>query len=84
MLLAVIPAVPMANTYDYLSPQALPVGARVQVPFGKRLVRGVVVGQGMGNCPAHKLKTLTPLIEPALSAGMVQFIQRAADYVGVG
>ncbi len=72
----------MAQTYHYLAPSALPVGTRVQVPFGKRSVRGVVVGLGDKNdCPPHKLKPLTVLNEPALSHGMVQFIVRAADYV---
>ncbi|HVK98515.1 MAG TPA: primosomal protein N' [Dongiaceae bacterium] len=79
---------PLRRTFDYLPPANLPVtalqpGRRVQVPFGKKQLIGVVAGviphSSYGD---DKLKTLTTLLddEPALTPPILRLCQWATEY----
>ncbi|HRO14143.1 MAG TPA: primosomal protein N', partial [Paracoccus sp. (in: a-proteobacteria)] len=67
---------------DYLAPDGgVMLGQPVVVPLGPRRVIGVVWGRGEGNFDAARLRPVARLIDAApLGAGMLEFIQRAADY----
>ena len=77
-----VPA-PLYRAFDYLAPVALAPGARVRVPFGRRELVGVVVGEVMqSELPANRLKNITqPLDDSAiLPPPMLSLLQWAADY----
>ncbi len=68
--ISVLPAAPVEKAYSYLSPTTLPVGAYVTVPFGGRVVAGVVwESDPSQSYDVKKLKTiheayaLTPMSE---------------------
>ena len=78
---------PLARVFDYLSPsdESIPlVGARVQIPFGRRAgVVGMVVGTAMrSEIPHARLKTITRVLDPIplLSAELLGLLTWAADY----
>ncbi|PZO67838.1 MAG: primosomal protein N' [Paracoccus denitrificans] len=67
---------------DYLSPEGgVLQGQVVVVPLGPRRVLGVVWGPGQGDFDVAKLRPIARLTDAApLSPGMLEFIERAADY----
>ena len=67
---------------DYLAPEGgVSVGELVVVPLGPRRVMGVVRGPGAGDFDAARLRPVVRRIDAApLGAGMLEFLDRAADY----
>ncbi|KGJ18020.1 primosomal protein N' [Paracoccus sanguinis] len=67
---------------DYLAPEGgVSVGELVVVPLGPRRVMGVVRGPGAGDFDAARLRPVQRRIDAApLGAGMLEFLDRAADY----
>ncbi|AFJ48886.1 primosomal protein N' [Shimwellia blattae] len=77
--------VPLHRTFDYLIPADMPVaeGCRVQVPFGKRNMTGIVTGcADTSELPPDGLKTIESLIDttPLLPASLWQLLRWAANY----
>lgn len=80
--------VPVRRTFDYLPRADQPVtdlqpGRRVQVPFGKKQVIGIIAGVVPHSAYGDdKLKTLTALLddEPALTPPILRLCQWATDY----
>jgi len=56
----VIVPYPFDKTFDYIVPKDLELetGNIVKVPFGKRMVIGVVLGFGQSECDFSKLKEI--------------------------
>lgn len=79
---------PLFQTFDYLPPShltadALPRGARVQVPFGRGKAVGVVTEHiATSSLPLEKLKAITALLDdtPLLDDGLLALAQWAANY----
>ena len=78
---------PLRRQFDYILParfgNAVVPGARVQVPFGKRDVIGIVTGvSGETEVPADKLKTASELLdrEPVLPNTLFTLCTWAAEY----
>ncbi len=79
---------PLRTLLDYLPPPGesapdLPLGARVQVPFGPRSAIGVIVAQAQGSAlPGRRLKAISALLdrEPLLNAGLLELLQWTAGY----
>lgn len=67
---------------DYLAPEGgARLGQIVIVPLGPRRVLGAVWGKGEGGFDAAKLRPVAGVIDAEpLTAGMVEFLNRAADY----
>jgi primosomal protein N' (replication factor Y) len=82
-VLSVVVAAPVDGVYDYLAGPALGAvrGVLVFVPFGGRILAGIVLGPAKGDIAAEKLRSidrivhLRPLPEP-----MVNFIERVANW----
>jgi primosomal protein N' (replication factor Y) len=74
---------PLYRAFDYLAPVALTPGVRVRVPFGRRELVGVVVGEvTQSELPANRLKNITqPLDDSAiLPPSLLNLLRWAADY----
>lgn len=82
--LRVAVAVPVADAYDYAPPRShaeLPRGTVVQVPFGNRLVHGIVLGLGGGDIDPARLKPIAavaPIV--GLDPAFVDFIEHTARW----
>ncbi|WP_034943229.1 primosomal protein N' [Erwinia oleae] len=78
--------VPLARHFDYLLPAHLPtvaVGARVEVPFGKRKATGIVVGLREGSdLPREQLKEIIRVMDSAslFPPSLWRILLWAADY----
>lgn len=77
--------VPLRKVFDYKleTVPADPVGCRVQVPFGKRQLIGVVLGtKTQTNIPESQLKTITEIIDhhPLFPKTLIQLCQFASQY----
>jgi primosomal protein N' (replication factor Y) len=77
--------VPLRKVFDYrIDTLPLdPVGCRVQVPFGKRQLVGVILGtKTQTDLPAEQLKTVTAVIDhhPLLPKRLIQLCQFASQY----
>ena len=77
--------VPLSRTFDYLIPADLPVaeGCRVQVPFGKRKMIGIVVGcSDTSELPLDGLKSIADLIDtaPLFPDSLWKLLRWAANY----
>ena len=74
--------VPLPGCFDYLYAGDTPPaqGCRVQVPFGRRTLIGVVHGHGHSNYP--KLKPIKAVLdtEPVIPAELYALCERAARY----
>lgn len=74
--------IPMRQTFSYrLEGKAPQKGVRVRVPFGRRTLLGVVVGQGIP--PENiKLKTIEAVLDqqPIFSASLISLIEWTARY----
>ncbi|BAV32409.1 primosomal protein N' [Sulfuricaulis limicola] len=77
---------PLYRLFDYLAVPGVarfPPGVRVRVPFGRRELVGVVMGEvAQSELPANRLKSITqPLDDSAiLPPSMLSLLQWAADY----
>ena len=85
-ILRVAVDVPLSRLFDYLPPANAPlpaVGARVQVPFGKRRLTGLVVEHAAhSELPAGKLKRASAGLDgdALLSADDLSLLSFASDY----
>jgi len=85
-ILRVAVDVPLSRLFDYLPPDNAPlpaVGARVQVPFGKRRLTGLVVAHAAhSELPAGKLKRASACLDDdaLLSADDLSLLSFASDY----
>ncbi|MED5387770.1 MAG: primosomal protein N' [Pseudomonadota bacterium] len=74
--------VPLPGCFDYLYPGNMPPprGSRVQVPFGRRTLVGLVHGDGESDHP--KLKAIQQILddEPVMPDELYQLCERAARY----
>ena len=67
----VVIASPLRHHFDYLpatghSAADYLVGSRVEVPFGRRKMTGIVIGHGQSSSiPAEKLKAISQCLDPA-------------------
>jgi primosomal protein N' (replication factor Y) len=78
----VVVDVPLARTFDYLSPDLVAIGTRVLVPFGRRTMVGIVVGAG-GQAPTETpLRPIERVLEdtPALPAEWMRLTEFASRY----
>ncbi len=78
---------PLRRRFDYLPPDnnstPLAIGVRVTVPFGRRQVVGVIVGNSdRSDFPTAKLKPIVAVLdeEPLLPSALFQLFLWAADY----
>jgi len=74
---------PLYRAFDYLAPVALTPGVRVRVPFGRRELVGVVMGElTQSELPANRLKNITQALDDSaiLTPSMLSLLQWAADY----
>ena len=77
---------PLPRTFTYSVPPALitkaRIGCRVEVPFGKRRLSGVIVGPGQSAVPARRLRDLKEVLEstPSVSHNMLQLTRWIANY----
>lgn len=77
-----VPA-PLYREFDYVASMSLTTGARVRVPFGRRELVGVVLGEvARSELPRGRLKPITqPLDANAiLPASILGLLRWAADY----
>ncbi|MHB8535717.1 MAG: primosomal protein N' [Sulfuricaulis sp.] len=74
---------PLYRLFDYLSTGSLAAGTRVRVPFGKREMVGVVLGEvKQSEFPLSRLKSIAQALdaEPLLPLSMMNLLVWAADY----
>jgi primosomal protein N' (replication factor Y) len=76
---------PLYSLFDYRAPANTPVqpGCRVQVPFGRSTVVGVVMAvSSHSELPASKLKSIIAVLDeqPLLPAGLLELLRWAAEY----
>ena len=78
---------PLRRLFDYRPPagaaDGVPVGARVEVPFGRRTLVGLVLEAGEDSpLPAERLRAASAVLdsEPLLDAVTLGLIRWAADY----
>jgi primosomal protein N' (replication factor Y) len=81
--LSVLLPVPLADAYDYLhiKDESLSPGTFVEVPFGSRKMIGVVWGEGTGQVPTAKLKSIERVLDlPKVPQVSRDFIDWVAQY----
>lgn len=75
---------PLRQTYDYLcnSPEPLPQGVRVRVPFGQRQLVGYVVSEANDPAPEFELKYVKNVLDSKRlwPEDVWQLVNWAADY----
>ena len=75
---------PLRRRFDYLAPATVPpAGTRVQVPFGRRQVVGVVLGSGgESDVPVDKLRPISKVLDehPLLPTPLLELLNWAAAY----
>ncbi|OGI49376.1 MAG: primosomal protein N' [Candidatus Muproteobacteria bacterium RIFCSPHIGHO2_12_FULL_60_33] len=74
---------PLYRAFDYLATVSLVPGARVQVPFGRREMIGVVLGEvAQSELPASRLKAITQPLDAGaiLPPPILALLRWAADY----
>ncbi|MDO5769384.1 MAG: primosomal protein N' [Psychrobacter sp.] len=92
MLISVALPVPLYRVFDYLAPEAMKlpaslpaIGARVQVPFGRQTLIGIVVAHvtsADSTIATNKLKAIKSILddEPLLDTTMLSLAQWLASY----
>jgi len=91
LILQVAVPSPLRQLFDYLPPAAsaesgstaIPTGARVKVPFGRRQVVGVVMGTASGSTlPKSRLRSANSLLDtqPLFSPPLFKLLTWAIDY----
>ena len=88
-LIAVAVPVPFLDLLTYRVPDSLPVppvGARVRVPLGRRVVSGIVVETSVSAPPDAEMKDIESAVdtEPFLPASIVTLCRWVADYYMAG
>lgn len=81
--LSVLLPLPLAEAYDYLPLEdaSRAAGTIVDVPLGKKQMKGVIWGKGMGGVPESKLKPILRLLDlPALPDVSRRFVDWVAHY----
>ncbi len=81
-------ASPLRQHFDYLPPKGtnttdFPIGSRIQVPFGRRTMTGILLGiSDHSDVPTGKLRPALKLLdsEPLLSPEIMSLLQWASDY----
>ena len=76
-------AVPLDRTFDYSLGGHAPLarGSLVVVPFGPRLLAGIVLGPGEGDVPPESLKSIAETVPlPPLEPRFVDFLERVAAW----
>ena len=74
---------PLYRAFDYLSSLPLMAGARVRVPFGKRDLIGMVLGEVKeSEVPPSRLKAIVQAldVDPVLPTSLLNLLLWAADY----
>ena len=77
---------PLRRSFDYLALSEInhyQIGQRVEIPFGRRSMIGVIVGLAeKSDFPTHKLKSVAALIDeaPLLDEKLLSLYQWASDY----
>jgi primosomal protein N' (replication factor Y) (superfamily II helicase) len=79
---------PLRRLFDYLPPEdlplgAMPVGARVHLPFGRRQLVGTILAHAAGSeLPVERLRRVAELIdaEPLLDDTLRGFLSWASEY----
>jgi primosomal protein N' (replication factor Y) (superfamily II helicase) len=74
---------PVRRVFDYVWPDAPPLGVRVRVPFGRRHLIGVLVGTALdSSVPAAKLKAALQILDarPVFDPVTFELLRWAADY----
>ncbi|MEM1271668.1 MAG: DEAD/DEAH box helicase, partial [Bacteroidota bacterium] len=85
MTISVVLPLPVDQAYTYEVPAALVgevrVGSRVVVPFGRRVLTGIVVGEGDA-AEGRRLKPIQDVLdeEPAFTPEMLRLTRWMADY----
>lgn len=80
-LVSVLTPLPIDRAYDYRAAGPVAIGDLVEVEVGPNVMIGVVWAAGEGDSDPAKVKTILKRIdEPSMSAPMLQFLQKAADY----
>ena len=85
-LLRIAVDTPLRRTFDYLPPHEGEVpapGSRLRVPFGNRLVIGVVVSiESQSDVPEDKLKRISEVIDahPVFDDALFKLLCWAGDY----
>ncbi|MEO1250096.1 MAG: primosomal protein N', partial [Pseudomonadota bacterium] len=80
---SVLIAQPLPGPYDYVVPPdcAVQIGCFVEVPLGRRTVRGVVWGEGQGDVDPEKLRPLEAVIDcPPLPEPVRRLVDWTAAY----
>ena len=85
MIVQVALPVPLRTLFDYTLPPALHVtpGMRVKVPFGRRSMVGIVVGEtAVSAVPAGRLRAIQVVLdpEPIFPATLLDLLRWVADY----
>ncbi len=74
---------PLYRSFDYLAGSSLAAGTRVRVPFGRRELVGVVLGEvKQSELPLTRLKSVTQALDtaPIFPAPLLNLLTWAADY----
>ncbi|OGT27029.1 MAG: hypothetical protein A3I77_00775 [Gammaproteobacteria bacterium RIFCSPLOWO2_02_FULL_42_14] len=74
---------PLRRSFDYLHETVLPIGSRVQAPFGRRSVVGIVTAHlHKSDFPIDKLKSISAVIDqtPLIDEKLLALYQWASDY----
>ncbi len=73
--------VPLNQTFDYLCDQIVAVGTRIKVPFGRKIVVGVVLAI-KDKSDFEKLKSVAEILDdtPTLDPPMLKFLRWSANY----
>jgi primosomal protein N' (replication factor Y) len=74
---------PLHRLFDYQSDVPIAIGSRVQVPFGRQHLIGIVVEHPIRtDCPLNKLKSINQTFdeEPVFSSSLLSLCQWASDY----
>lgn len=81
LILEVAIPVPLNKTFDYLCDQNVMIGARVKVPFGRKMVVGVVLNI-KDQSDFEKLKTVEEVLDdsPILDQPILNFLLWSANY----
>ncbi len=85
-LIQVAPPLPLDKTYTYRIPNGLQSrarpGCRAVVPFGRRVLTGIIVGQEPSTIPAAQIREVLDLpdAEPLLPANLLEFTRWLSEY----
>ncbi|MDF0606093.1 primosomal protein N' [Neisseriaceae bacterium TC5R-5] len=81
-IVQVVVDAPLSGSFSYLSPWPLAPGQRVRVPFGSRVLCGVVVTATVQDVNPSKLRSIEAVLAglPPLPQAFLDLVHFAADY----